>query len=303
MEVGCRWGIAAMLLVAGCGRTGIDLADGSGDGDAGAWSGRLPDEGLLDDADGGGGPGGPQLCREVDVLFVIDDSPTMAGYQSNLVSNYDVFIDGLQDALETLETMHVGVVTASAYPHAARGCDVLGGLVTQTSGPASSNATCGPFASEGNFLTDGDDLDRHFPCIAKVGNGGLDLDTPMAAALNAISPPLTDPGQCNEGFFNPGALLVLVLVTDTYPNMVGLMDLDPYFVGTSIAEAAGSFEDVVVVLIASTEDSPCQNPLAPALEDFAGLFDHSFAGGICETDYSRLFGPAIDVVKAACPSG
>lgn len=299
MAFGCRLGIAAMLLI-GCGRTEIGFGDASGGGDAGAWSGALPDEGL-DDGPNGGGGGGVQQCREVDVLFVIDDSPTMAAYQSNVVSNYDVFVDGLQDALQTLETMHVGVVTASAYPHAERGCDVLGGLVTQTAGPASSNATCGPFASAGNYLTDRDDLDAHFPCIAQVGNGGADLDTPMAAALHAISPPLTDPGECNEGFFNPGALLVLVIVTDTYPNMIGLTDLDPYFVGTSIAEAAGGFDDVVVVLIASTEDSPCQNPLAPELEDFAGLFDHAFAGGICETDYSRLFGPAIDVVKAACP--
>ena len=299
MEVGLRWGIAGMLTLAACGRTPVGLSDAGGDGDAGAWSGALPDEGLLEDGDGGGG-GGIQQCREVDVLFVIDDSPTMAAYQGNLVSNYDVFVDGLQDAIDTIEMMHVGVVTASYYPEAARGCDVLGGLITQTAGPNSSNSECGPFSS-GNFLTDRDNLDLHFPCIAKVGNGGTDLDTPMGAALAAISPPLTDPGQCNEGFFNPGALLVLVIVTDTYPNMIGVMDLDPYFVGTSIAEAAGGFDDVVVVLIASTEDSPCQNPLAPALEDFAGLFDHSFSGGICEKDYSDLFGPAIDVVKGACP--
>ena len=290
MGLGGGWRLAVLLALAGCGRTDVLQADGG-------FSGSFDDGG----ADDVGGGRGEQLCREVDILFVIDDSPTMAEYQDNVVANYDVFIRGIEEAIETLDTLHIGVIAAGNYHDNDNACDSIGGLVVRTGGRNSSNATCGPYAEGKNYMTQRDDLDSAFPCAATLGTDGTDHDTPMAAILAAISPPLTDPGQCNHGFINPGALLVVVIVTDTYPNNFGVVDHDPYFVASSVASAVGGFDDVVVVLIASTEESPCLNPLAPGLETFAGLFDHSFVGGICEPDYSQLFDPAIDVVKGACP--
>ncbi|MEM6994088.1 MAG: VWA domain-containing protein [Myxococcota bacterium] len=292
MKVG--WIGAAVALMASCGRPLLsDLEVDLGD----------PDSAVRDSEPGDpdGGAGGEQLCREVDFLFVIDHSQSMAAYQDNVVANYEVFIDGIEDAIESIETMHIGVITAEAYPHNDAACDSLGGLVVRTGGEGSSYSACGPYTEGANYMTRRDSLEGAFRCAAQVGTSGSDLDTPLAAILSAVSPPLTDPGACNEGFVNPGALLVLVVVTDTYPNAQGVVDIDPYFAAAGIVEAVGGYDDVVVVMIASTEDSPCLNPLAPELEDFAGIFDHSFVGGICEQDYSRLFGPAIEVVKGACP--
>jgi hypothetical protein len=250
---------------------------------------------------GGGGGGGRQECREVDFLFVIDDSPSMGEYQARVLANYDVFVDGIEAAIDTIETTHIGVITAGPYAYNDPQCDALGGLVVRTGGPGSSLATCGPYAAGENYMTEADNISSAFPCAAKVGVGGTDLDLPLAAALSAVSPPLTEPGECNHGFLGEGALLVLVIVTETYPNNFQVQDVDPYFASTGLVEVVGGYDDIVVVLIASTEQAPCLSPLAPGLETFAEQFDHSYIGAICEKDYSQVFAPAIEVVKAACP--
>ncbi len=294
--------VAGWGVVAACGRTGFAPADGGGDG--GGSSRPDDDEDDEDDEDDAtyGGDPTPQLCREVDFLFVIDDSPSMGEYQGNVIANYDVFIDGIEAAISSIETTHIGVITAGAYAYNDPQCDVLGGLVIRTGGPGSSLGTCGPYAAGQNYMTEDDNLESAFRCAAKVGVGGTDLDLPLVAALSAVSPPLTDPGQCNHGFLGGGALLVLVIVAETYPNNVQVTDVDPYFASTGLVEVVGGYDDIVVVLIASTEQAPCLSPLAPGLETFAEQFDHSYIGSICEHDYSKVFAPAIEVVKAACPA-
>ncbi len=277
------------------------VADGSGEG--GFGSGRDDDDDDDDDGDGGdGGDGnGVQQCREVDFLFLVDNSATMQVYQTNLLANYEVFIDGIEDAVETIERIHVGVITAAPYDPNRTGCRELGGLVVETGGRSSSGAECGPYHDGYNFMTRNDDLDTAFRCAARVGTGGTDLDAPLLAIASAVSPPLTNEGECNEGFLGDGALLVLVIVSDTWPNSFGQMDTDPYFAAAAIVDAVGGFDDVVVVLFASTSETPCLNPLSEGLEAFANLFDHSFQGAICDHSYLAAFTEAIEVVKAACP--
>lgn len=257
--------------------------------------------GRFDGGDGDDRPGGPpeQLCREVDFLFVIDRSATMATYQSNVAANYDVFIDGVREAVETIDVVHIGVVTTELYPAASPPCEQVGGLLVSTD-PGGGVQQCGPYAEGHNYMTDEDDLDTALRCALEVGTAGTDRDAPLGAALAAISPPLTDPGACNDGFYGEGALLVLVIVSDSYPSEYQA-DLDPYFAESSILERVRSYDDVVVVLIASTEESPCLNPLSAGLGDFAALFPHSFVGPICARDYGPVFRDAVEIVKAACP--
>jgi hypothetical protein len=282
-----------MAMSCACGRSPLAIAEGGGEGSFG----QRPDDDERDDVDGDG----VQTCREVDFLFVVDDSPTMAMYQQNLVENYEVFIDGIEEAISQLETIHVGVVTTEAYEFTDAACQQLGGLVVATGGPSSSEADCRPFAAGTNFMTERDDFDRTFRCAAKVGTGGTDNDAPLAAIASAVSSPLADEGACNAGFVGEGALLVVVIVSDTYPTGAYQLDVDPYFAASVVLDAMGDIEDVVVVLIASIEDAPCLNPLAPQLEDFADFFPHSYKGPICSHDYTEVFTPAIEIVKGACP--
>jgi hypothetical protein len=290
-----RAGVAWVLLAA-CGRSPLlfDIDEGSAGG--GHFDGG-DDDG---DDDEHRGPR-PQLCREVDFLFVIDDSETMGVYQQKVRSNYDVFISGVRDAIDSIDTVHIGVTTTERYWPNPVYCGDLGALVVATD-PGGGVQQCGPYRDGHNYMTPHDSLDVSLRCALEVGTAGSDHDTPLGAIVAAISPPLTDAGGCNEGFIGDGALLVLVIVSDSYPSASGAsLDVDPYFASVTVVEQMGSYDDVVVVLIASTEDGPCLNPLLPVLDDFAGTFPHSFVGPICTEDYSEIFDGAIEVVKGACP--
>jgi hypothetical protein len=280
--------LLALALACACGRSPVLLWDrDSGDGD---------DDGSGRDDDGHDG-GGEQTCEDVDFLFVIDNSGSMADNQAKLVANYDVFIDGIQDAIDAVESMHVGVVTTDAYPYNAERCRELGGLVVETGGPRSSGGKCGPYADGHNYMTENDVLATRFPCAASVGTDGSGAESPLTAALAAISSPLTDEGACNEGFVRDGALLVLVIITDEEA------EVDPQFAASGIIGVKG-LDDTVVVLLANTPDSDCEigggAQVGEGLASFAGIFPHGFVGPICAADYTQVFAQAVDVVEDAC---
>ena len=50
--------------------------------------------------------------RNVDLLFVIDDSPSMADKQANLAANFPNFINVLNTIQGGLPDVHIGVVTS-----------------------------------------------------------------------------------------------------------------------------------------------------------------------------------------------
>jgi hypothetical protein len=280
-----------MLLVLGsaCGRNDLDRFAHVGHG----W------EGGADEGDDGQGHG-HQSCEEVDFLFVIDNSKSMADNQANLVSHYGAFVDGFAATIERLESIHVGVITTDAYAHNVSACREIGGLVVQTGGPSSSAQRCGPYAELHNYMTEADDLDDAFRCAARVGTDGSGAEHSLGAAIAAMSEPLVDEGQCNEGFIRQNALLVLVILTDEDAEM------DPLFAAEAIVDAKrGSFDDVVVVLLANTPEGDCplgaQGKVAYGLSSFAASFRHAFVGPICAEDYGAVFQDAVANLESACP--
>jgi hypothetical protein len=287
---------AALLAMLGsaCGRSelhGFGFDAGAADGFEGGFD------------DDGDGPGhGHQSCEEVDFLFVVDNSGSMADNQANLVAHYDAFVGGFAETIERLESIHVGVVATDAYAHNTSSCQALGGLVVQTGGTSSSDRRCGPYVGLHNYMSEDDDLDETFRCAARVGTDGSGAEQSLGAAIAAMSPPLVDAGQCNEGFIRPNALLVLVVVTDEDAEM------DPLFAAQAIVDAKrGSFDDVVVVLLANTPDSDCAlgngGKIAYGLTSFAASFRHAFVGPICADDYSDVFHDAVAQLESACPQG
>src|SRR5690349_23940233 len=52
------------------------------------------------------------LNRNVDILFVIDDSPSMLDKQTNVKNNFPKFIDVLATIQGGLPDVHIGVVTS-----------------------------------------------------------------------------------------------------------------------------------------------------------------------------------------------
>ena len=272
----------------------------------------VPDAGPID----GGGPG----CAAVDFLFVVDSSGSMFVHQESLVANFATFVDGIREAADTVDSVHVGVVTSDAYEFNAEQCSDIGQLVTQTRLPDGTTPVCGPWEGR-NYLTDADDLESGFACAARVGIHGDQCERPMEGLLRAVDGTHAGAGDCNAGFLREDSLLVIVLLTDEWdgPSDPELPYCDPS-PGTpddwyeTVVEARGGIESNVVVLsLLNYETAPGAGPCPPCgsigcvdefdtrhVQSFTERFAYGFLGGVCERDYGPYFAAATDVVASAC---
>lgn len=244
---------------------------------------------------------GREACERVDLLFVIDNSGSMKGEQTNLIASFPGFVEEIQTELAEVESLHIGVVTTDPYKHHPQPCQkVLGALVTQTGGANSSELKCGPYAEGGRYMTEADDLGPRFACAAQVGTGGSSVERPIAAALQALGPELADAGGCNEGFVRDDALLVLVLITDEEEEGSGGAPPDWY--EELVALRGGVETNVVVLSLIGPEQPVClvAAEVAYRIVEFTGMFTYGSVGQICADTYQPFFHDAIAVIDQAC---
>src|SRR5690606_38029790 len=143
------------------------------------------------------GTTGDESCAKVDLLFVIDNSGSMADEQAKLIANFPGFATEIQSALVDVESYHVGVAVTDPFnlpfPDGVNSdnpqCRTLGGLVT-----SNINGTCVPFAEGKRYMTQADDLAAKFACAANVGDTGSGLEQVAGSMLAAISPAINAPG-------------------------------------------------------------------------------------------------------------
>ncbi|HLT35558.1 MAG TPA: vWA domain-containing protein [Enhygromyxa sp.] len=262
-------------------------------------------------------------CKKVDLLFVIDNSGSMADEQINLVNSFPSFIDEIQTQLEGTDGYHIGVITSDAYIF-NQGCTQEGAMVTATGGANSSQSVCGPYAEGHRYMTEADDLDQKFACAGQVGTGGDGNERPMQTMMAALSPSMNGAGGCNEGFLRDDALLVIVIITDEEDDheIDGCAQLpqpgsngEPggWFAGV-VAAKAGQEKNIVVL---SLVGPPGPDPVAcPALDkcsggiqgaevanrivSFTSMFTHGIVGRVCEASYAGFFAEAVGIIDSAC---
>lgn len=133
---------------------------------------------------------------KTDILFVIDDSGSMADEQTNLQSNLDGFITALR-ASPVANDFQVAVTTTS----------VVSGWATAAPG-GEHGAFVGPVL-RGDSATLVTDFRAQ---VGLVGTSGSGKEMPLEAMKLALSPALLDAG--NAGFMRPGARLTVVILTD-----------------------------------------------------------------------------------------
>ncbi len=257
-------------------------------------------------------------CKKVDVLFVIDDSASMADQQQSLIASFPGFVSAMKAQLSNAESYHVGVVTTDAYGFNDPACTKIGDLVRRTGGLESSNMDCGLPA--GQSWIDGTDaaLDQKFACIAQVGIAGADDERAARAVLDAADPARNAPGQCNAGFLRPDSLLVVVIVTDE-DDVPDVCDGDPADPGTTcqtwgsggtpdawrdelVQKRSGVIQNIVVLsLLGRKAGNPCGAQVASKLLGFANRFgDNGFVGDVCAPTYDGFFAEALPVLEDAC---
>ncbi len=294
----------------------------AGDDDDGAVDSTGDDEGMtkLDVGPGGGTAddgGMSDECENVDVLFVIDDSASMADNQESLIASFDGFVQGMQTNLQFAQSYHIGIVTSDAYYVNAPGCTAIGDLVTRTGGLESSAMNCEPFASGARYLDESEpDLAGKFACAAQVGSGGSDDEMVMRGLLNAMKPG----NACNEGFARDDSLLVIVIISDEddVPEPYMCDPDDPFGNNPCMTTGSGGTPDewvaelgmyksnldtnvVVLSLVGLQLDNSCGAVPASKLIGFANRFgDNGFTDDICAESYDEFFAAALPIIDGAC---
>jgi hypothetical protein len=165
--------------------------------------------------------------RDLDVLFVIDNSPSMADKQLNLANNFPNFVNQLNQLEGGLPNLHLGVVSTdmgtkgSASPTPAPSIGTIGNGGCGSTGDGgkltvgTSGSVSGPFVSDikqadGTRVTNyTGDLSSVFGQMARLGAGGCGFEQPLAAMQAALNNNVS-----NAGFLRPDALLAVVFLTD-----------------------------------------------------------------------------------------
>jgi hypothetical protein len=291
-----------IVLASAC----IDSVAGPSASDDGV--GSVEDSGSVLDLGDEQGQG--HSCTKVDLLFVIDDSHSMAVEQGVLIAAFPEFMASVRASLETVDSYHIGVVTTDAYPFNPPDCRQLGALVTATGGTDSSASECGPFGS-GLFMTEDDPFEADFACAARVGVEGSNDERPIGALLAAVGS--EHAMGCNQGFLRSDALLVVVIITDEEDDhTVVLEDMhgtpgDPADWFAAFEQAIGTEHNAAMLMIAGgLPDNTCGFPVgvgaedAPRLREFTQMFSYSVLGDVCAWSYAPVFEETLDFVERAC---
>jgi hypothetical protein len=173
------------------------------------------------------------LNNKADILFMIDDSPSMGPMQNSLIQYFPNFMQPLKD-LPSPPDLHIGIVTtdlgAGQFSNVP-GCRLGGdqGLLQNTpKGPTCASAhlnntsdrflTYSPDPNGGAPRTNfAGDIGDAFACYAAVGETGCGFESPLGSPMVALQGCNTDQGcrqTANAGFLRNDAYLAVVLLTN-----------------------------------------------------------------------------------------
>ena len=225
---------------------------------------------------------------KTDILFVVDDSGSMAVEQANLATSFDSFIRALASST-VQDDFQIGVTTTSV--DLARcddaSCSSFSVITNFTQGPAQgtpypAGALVG--AADHKVLpATSPTLIDDFKANVNVGTSGSPKEQGLRAALLAVTDRIAD--GTNAGFLRPGARLAVIVVTDeddcsdpatppavVYPVFGDSCHADEEkaklppvadYVNALKANLAGESRDVVLAVIAAV-DPTTKEPVQPA---------------------------------------
>jgi hypothetical protein len=204
--------------------------------------------------------------RELDVLFIIDDTPAIAGSQAALAAAIPQVAQFLQSRPGGLPSLHLGIAAASPAPSdggedvprtRASDCGLGAGLSFL------STDACGQFPTFPATFTDA------LSCLADLGTTASGPLQPLSIVQRILSGPSTA-GVGWTGFLRPNAYLLLFIVAGQ-DDASG--SLDP----AALADAVRGLKiDPLAVMVSAIVPSPtcAMSPAlsAPRLSTFARAF-------------------------------
>jgi hypothetical protein len=163
------------------------------------------------------------LNRDVDLLFLIDDSASMAPLQANLLRNFPAFMTALKALPGGLPNVHIAVISSDmgAGDGTVSSCDSTGGKNGIFQYTARGACTSTGLNSGATFISDiagvrnyTGNLEDVFTCIAALGEEGCGFEHQLAAVARALGADGQAPPQENQGFLRPDAYLAIVMITN-----------------------------------------------------------------------------------------
>jgi hypothetical protein len=169
------------------------------------------------------------LTADIDILFVIDNSPSTSDKQAKFAANFPRFIEALDRFPGGRPNVHIGVVSSTMQIPATTLQGDLGEACTSApldSGRLRHQATvsgCTP--PSGRFIRDvanpdgtrtqnypggSGQLASTFSCISRIGSDGCAFEHPLGAMKAALDGTVAE----NAGFLRPGAYLAVIILTD-----------------------------------------------------------------------------------------
>jgi len=161
--------------------------------------------------------------RNVDLLFLIDNSSSMRLSQDNLRRNFPVLMQQLQDLPGGLPNIHVAVVSSDmgAGDGSIAGCDATGGDNGIFQHAPRGNCSTTGLASGATYISNVGGVSNYtgnladvFTCIAALGESGCGFEHQFAAITRALGVDGQAAPAENMGFLRPDALLAIVLITN-----------------------------------------------------------------------------------------
>lgn len=287
---------------AGTGASGTGAAGGEGGG------GPLFDAGKSDAPANG--------CQYVDLLFVIDNSPSMGPYQEDLAAAFPGFVDAMYEKLPPNVDLHVGITTTSFYDgncsesvincvSAASTQQIDDHYVKPQDGSTGQNGEQGRLFSFGGkafFAANTSDPDPgplkawFAGAAVAAGESGCSFEMASAGAGYALHPANA---AANAGFLrDEGAVLGIFVLSDE-------PDKSPEGVAAykgMITSAKTKCGGEACVLLAGLID-PCIEGVNNTLWQFLNAFDKPpILGDIDDAaGYTAVIGDALaQVVKQTC---
>lgn len=137
------------------------------------------------------------LNNSIDILFVVDDSGSMAPYQTNLANNFQAFIENFQAKDFNFQ---IGVTTTDTRDYTNPIHNVQGRLLEV------------PGKSTKILQKDSPTLETDFINLIQVGTIGSGDEKPFDAIEDAFTDRIVD--GSNEGFLRDDSFLAIIIVSD-----------------------------------------------------------------------------------------
>lgn len=267
-----------------------------------------------------GGPGGDSgevaSCQYVDLLFVIDNSPSMGKYQEDLAQAFPSFVDAMYQKLPPNVDLHVGITTTSFFSgscsESVSNCvsqaspqEIEAHYTKPTDGDTGSNGEQGRFfehMGKKYFAANTSDADQSglktwfAGAAVAAGETGCSFEMASAAAGYAAHPANS---ATNGGFFRDedGVLLVIVLSDEPDKSPEGTQVYKDML--TAVKSKCGGDKCILTAGLVNT----CIEGVNNALWQFLHAFGEPPIWGDLKdaSQYSTVVGDALaQVVKQTC---